>query len=473
MSTQNPLTLITPIKPEKLIHLKNILKYIKETLEKGEHVLVDFEKVNEIHYLRWLIIDDHDKNSPFYEKTDKPASLVFSSNFDGSVDHHLDDLSSDDLAAVEDPNNPESLDKSINLTDQIYGCCEGYPAPGQRNPKSRKEYFKKHIVKVAAFYKGSPKRSVKQILKENDLRVHIRDLMEKETWNGTTSKDMHRKLKKKVLDDPKYDWVKEKFTMPRRNWFKWTLLVLVILLLSPLIIILLLIVQFGYEKKDKYFETYRSDLDPKKVEFLEEYEDRTTGEDTASGEPNQIINYQNQFSQLVEMKPGKIRLLTFNAMMLFARTLIPIKFVTGTLLNIPTIHFARWVLFDNNSRVLFFSNFDGSWQQYLGDFIDQSGWGLSAIFSNTAVFPKTNWLGLTGFLSMKNIIPKSKNFFPGGAYDEEHFLAWSRSTELPTAVWYCAYPDYSIKNVNNNSRIRVMLNKNLSEKKAQKFFQLI
>ena len=96
-------------------------------------------------------------------------------------------------------------------------------------------------------------------------------------------------------------------------------------------------------------------------------------------------------------------------------------FVHGKLLNIPTIHFARWVLFDNNKHVLFFSNFDGNWQQYLGDFIDQSGWGLSGIFSNTVNFPKTRFM------------------ITGGAYDEEHFLAWSRSTQVPTQVWYSPY----------------------------------
>ena len=124
-------------------------------------------------------------------------------------------------------------------------------------------------------------------------------------------------------------------------------------------------------------------------------------------------------------------------------------------MGIPTIHFARWVLFDDNKRVLFFSNFDGSWQQYLGDFIDQSGWGLTGIFSNTKVFPKTKFL------------------LTGGAYDEEHFLAWSRDSELPTQIWYSAYPSLSIKNVNNNSRIRSKLFQNLSEKQAKEFLQLI
>ena len=36
--------------------------------------------------------------------------------------------------------------------------------------------------------------------------------------------------------------------------------------------------------------------------------------------------------------------------------------------QISTIHFARWVVIDNDQRLLFTSNFDGSWETYLRDF---------------------------------------------------------------------------------------------------------
>jgi hypothetical protein len=108
-------------------------------------------------------------------------------------------------------------------------------------------------------------------------------------------------------------------------------------------------------------------------------------------------------------------------------------------------------MLDNNKQVLFFSNFDGSWQQYLGDFIDQSGWGLTGIFGNTMFFPKARYV------------------FWGGAYDERHFLAWARYTQVPTQVWYSAYPHLSIKNVTTNSIIRSELIRNLNERQAQTF----
>jgi hypothetical protein len=67
--------------------------------------------------------------------------------------------------------------------------------------------------------------------------------------------------------------------------------------------------------------------------------------------------------------------------------------------------------------------------------------------------------------------PKTNFLLTGGAYDEEHFLAWSRGTQVPTAVWYAAYPHLSIKNVMNNSYIRNELWQNLSENKARLFLK--
>ncbi|MGB1307586.1 MAG: hypothetical protein ACPG6B_01650 [Oceanihabitans sp.] len=442
MSIQNPLTIVAPIRPEKLETLYNLLSKMKYRLENGKHEL--FEKSNNIHYLRWLVIDD--KDSIFFKDTNRKPKLVFSSNFDGSKANHIADLCGE---------------MEHQLIDEIYSCCAQYPVPEKRNLQSRTNYLKKHFVKTAAFYKGSPGRDLTQIRNEEELHMFLRKKLDTEKWENKSALQIHKQLKKEVLANPKFNWLQKKYRMPKTNWFKFVLLVLVLLLLLPIIIIWVLIVEFCYERKDEYYTKKRSDLDPKKIKVLEEYEDLTSGEDLSLVDEAELhlktkeINYQNQFSQLVEMKPGFVRLLTFKGMMLFAKTLIPIKFVTGELMGIPTIHFARWVLFDNNKRVLFFSNFDGSWQQYLGDFIDQSGWGLTGIFSNTKVFPKTRFL------------------LTGGAYDEEHFLAWSRDSELVTQIWYSAYTKLSIKNVNNNSRIRVQFSKNLNEKQAEKLFELI
>ena len=57
-----------------------------------------------------------------------------------------------------------------------------------------------------------------------------------------------------------------------------------------------------------------------------------------------------------------------------------------------TIHFARWVFLDDKTRVLFASNYDGSHQSYMDDFINKVGWGLNLVFSNGVGWPRTDWL---------------------------------------------------------------------------------
>lgn len=421
MALQHPLTLVTPVSKEYYGTIYELLRQLKLDLEADRHE--KFKSFDTIHYARWFVMDDVAKGM-YGNPENQGMKLVCSVNYDGPEEKLLQGL----------------CNEAGYYIDRLYACCEGYMPEDQRTPENRIAYLKQWREKAAAFYKGSPGASLIQIRNESKLRNYIRDLLDAHNWKGKTAKQVHQIIKDDVLSKPEFSWVKEKVKVPSVNWPGMVLLALIILPLLPVVLIWVIIIEYFYERHDAHFTLTRSQLSENHIKTLEEYEDH---------------EHQNQFTQLVVMKPGKVRLITFKALMLFARGLIGFYFRKGKLMGIPTIHFARWVLFDNNKRVLFFSNFDGSWQQYLGDFIDQSGWGLTGIFSNTTNFPKAKFL------------------FAGGAYDEEHFLAWSRYTELQTQVWYCAYPDLSIKNVNNNTIIRANLIKNLSEKQATEFLKLI
>ncbi len=425
MIHQNPLTLITPVKTTMRDKLTDILQKIRLDIEKG--LCSDFEKPGTIHYCRLVILEasyNDDKND-----SSKPINLVFSTDYDGNEDEHLAALSS----------------VSASLIDKLYECCEGYPLEKDRTPESRKKYLGQWRVKAASFFAGAPGRSLKQVQQESALRNYIWEFLKEGSWKNKTAVEVHKAIRQNVYAKPGFEWAKQQVPVPKLKWMNFVLLGLILLLLLPITILLLLFVvgwilvlHFFYEKKDTPLGLTPSQIDENHVKELEEYED---------------IHNQNQFTQIITMKPGKVRLLTVNALMLYAKFRVHNEFVYGKLMGIPTIHFARWLLIDNNKRMLFFSNFDGSWQQYLGDFIDKSGWGLTAIFGNTENFPKARYL------------------FWGGAYDEEHFLAWSRYYQIPTQVWYCAYPLLSIKNINNNTYIRHELLKDLNEEQAQQFLQ--
>jgi Dyp-type peroxidase family len=110
-------------------------------------------------------------------------------------------------------------------------------------------------------------------------------------------------------------------------------------------------------------------------------------------------------------------------------------FRTGFLADIGTIHFARWVVLPGTNKLVFFSNYDGSWESYLEDFITDASPGLTAIWSNCVGFPKT------------------RNLFFEGAKDGDRFKRWARRSMLPTRLWYSAYPDMTAEQIRTNAII--------------------
>jgi hypothetical protein len=416
MTPQNPLTLVTPVKNGEHDNLDTLLMKIRKDIING--LPQQFEDLNTIHYARWILLEPKDADGK--SQPGVGVRLVFSSDFDGDESQHLSDIST----------------KCAQFFDDMYSHCEGYPEPKDRTPESRKNYLSRWRVKPSAFFAGAPGRTLPQIRQENELRNHVWNLIKAGSWNNKSANEIHNAIKENVLATKDFEWAKQSTKMPAIKWLGMALLGIILLVLLPFIIIWVLIINFFLEPKDEQLGLTPSQVDEAHIKKLEEYED---------------LQNQNQFTQVLVMKPGKIRLITLQGLMLFAKSLISYLFVNGKLMGIPTIHFARWVMIDDQKRMLFFSNFDGSWQQYLGDFIDKSGWGLTGIWSNTQKFPRTKFL------------------FAAGAYDEEHFLAWSRYFQIPTAVWYCAYPQLSIKNIINNSYIRNELFKDLNEQDAQKF----
>lgn len=413
MSRQQALTLITPVITDKHRVLGDVLRKIKKEMIENKHEV--FETIGDIHFARWIILEPATINSTSYG-----AQLAFSSNYDTETEDHIQALGS----------------MAGDFIDRIYENCQGYPLESERNAESRTAYLKQWQVKHIGFFVGAPGRSLDQIRKESALQKYIRGYLNENNFTGQSALDVHLKIRELILSDPQFAWTQEKINLPRINYFGLILLGLVMLVLLVPILIWLLIIEFFHERKDVPLGLTPSQLDERHLRSLEEYED---------------YEHQNQFTQVLVMKPGKMRLLNCLGFMLFSKGLIKTLFVEGKLMGIPTIHFARWVMINKGKRMLFLSNFDGSWQQYLGDFIDKSGWGLTAIWSNSMGFPKTKF-----------------TFF-GGAYDEEHFLAWSRYYEVPTHAWYSAYPHLSLKNINNNTLIRIGISRELDEKKAAEF----
>jgi Dyp-type peroxidase family len=142
---------------------------------------------------------------------------------------------------------------------------------------------------------------------------------------------------------------------------------------------------------------------------------------------------QNHMVSITRMIPGRFRLFT----LLFAFRMIAGSLAKGSarrgfLSDVGTIHFARWIIIPGTRKLVFFSNYDGSWESYLEDFITKASAGTTAVWSNTLGFPRT------------------KNLFWQGATDGDRFKRFARRSMVPTPFWYSAYPKLSAEQIRKN-----------------------
>src|SRR5262249_39595793 len=182
---------------------------------------------------------------------------------------------------------------------------------------------------------------------------------------------------------------------------------------------------------------------------------RPAGGHLRAGAPVRDRAAQNPLSALTALKPGLLRRLTTRAVLVFLDYAARHVYNRGRLGEIKTIHFARWALLDGHRRLLFASNYDGSLESYMDDFIDRAAAGLNTIFSNGQGYPRTRWLLL------------------GGARYEQDFKYYLVRHQLPVPVWYSAYPELTAVNVENNARIRAGLRGEMTPEQARRWLALL
>jgi hypothetical protein len=164
----------------------------------------------------------------------------------------------------------------------------------------------------------------------------------------------------------------------------------------------------------------------------------------------------NQFTALGAVKPGLFRRWLLTVLLALTDYACRHVFNRGFLARVQTIHFARWVFIDDKQRVAFASNYDGSHEAYMDDFINKVGWGLNILFSNGVGWPRTDWLIL------------------GGSRRELLFKHYQRRHQLPSQVWYKAYPGLTLTDLERGRRIREGLERTqMSDAEALAWLKLL
>lgn len=144
---------------------------------------------------------------------------------------------------------------------------------------------------------------------------------------------------------------------------------------------------------------------------------------------------QNHVMAVGTLKPGLFRKVLHAASLFGIGRYLAAFFRPGFVVNFGTIHFARWWRLPGTDRVIFFSNYDGSWESYLEDFITRAFLGQTAAWSNWLGFPKTRYLIFDG------------------ARNGDAFKQWVRRQQVAAPFWYSRFPHLTTDEMRNNALI--------------------
>src|SRR4051794_29443900 len=408
MPYQRSLTIVAPIRNGAEKGVEHLLESMGDGVANGS--VIDFGALDGVHFARLMMVPaDTDPSGARL-----PASVILLSDFDVTLDAHLEQL----------------VDTTGDGLDRVFGPCEGYPS---REPSrsDRLDYLRRHVVREAATYVNTRGRTVRQIRQESALRDSIEAALDSRArGEARRSPDDVRAAERELVErDPELAWASEPAERPSlaARAADKVHLVAVPLLSLPLLPILLLLAPFWalllriHERRDAAPDVRP---DEERVQMLAALEDHAV---------------QNPFTAIGKVKPGRFRHWTLIVILFYLNYATRHFFGRGDLAGVKTIHFARWVFIDGRRRVFFASNYDGSLESYMDDFIDKVAWGLNLVFSNGVGYPRTSWL------------------VRGGARDELAFKDYLRTHQVPTRVWYSAYDRLTALNIQQNERIRAGL----------------
>lgn len=148
---------------------------------------------------------------------------------------------------------------------------------------------------------------------------------------------------------------------------------------------------------------------------------------------------QNHIISVSDMKPGLFRKFTLGVALWGIAQLVTYSYRPGFIIDMGTIHFARWFRPPGREKLIFLSNFDGSWESYLEDFIMQAHNGQSAAWSNAVGFPPTSSL------------------INDGAEDGDRFKRWVRRQQIPSQFWFNRFPELTTDQMRENAVVHYEL----------------
>jgi hypothetical protein len=418
MPHQMLVTIRAPVQQGRESEVSALLAVLRKEVERDGG---PFAQMAGLHFARVFLL-------PGDSELGVPDTLVYLGEVDAPLRDHLHDVMGGAAAPL----------------SALFAQCAGYPERGPLADRVR--WAREHLVDAAASYVHRVGRSLAQIRAEEGLRAEIGRFLDDpaQDWATASPVDVHRAVRELVRRRPDLAWAlrppagagvlfRAGETLHAVGWAA------VLLPLSPLLLSLLP----GWLLLVRRLE--RRDVPETGMPSRDRVAELTSGEDFGTSNP---------FTAYGRVKPGVVRRVTIGVALRGLDYASRHVFNRDNLAGLRSIHFARWVLLDGGRRVVFASNYDGSQESYMDDFIDRLAWGVNLVFSNGVGFPRTRWLVLDG------------------ARNEQQYKAYLRNHQLPS-VWFSAYPAMSARNIDDNTLLRNGLSRDLNDEEARSWLALL
>jgi hypothetical protein len=419
------LTVLAAIRSGEEARLRDILRPIGDDIE-GERtseaagaVRIEFTRSRTIHFARFALLADPD-SGPGRQR------LLYSATYDGDLDAHLAELTS-----------------ITSDMDAMWGCCEAYTGTA-----GFAHFIRAHALEPAAFYIAFRDETVQHIqdaialrrqaeaLADSNPSSPLISILSRLTSRSDGGDDVRRALESAVRSI--VDGVRR-----------------LVRGLPIVVDVFNVIVRYGFanavyagQKTTASLDRYtlirwvnqltgnrmpprRSACSSMPLDNCAARAPIVPGDEVPSGPDTELPSTfredavtQNQLTLVTVITPGQVDKVraVMAAIDALAKRLAP----PGSLIGVSTIHFVKWLVIDDGRRLMMVSDYDGSWESYIDEFAEMILSGLDAIWETAYGYP------------------------PDGARDVPAFKRFLRNHQVPSEVFFSAYPEETVLNMTND-----------------------
>ena len=415
--TPQCLTVLAPIRPGQEDRLRDVLRAIgdditgKQLIANPERPHIDFLRSHCIHFARLAILNDPDRGPG-------RARLLFASVYDGTLDAHLQEL-----VAI------------TSAMDAIWAPCEGYSGLA-----GFPAFVRAHAHAPDAFYIAFREESAESIKSAIAVRQRL-ECGQESNQPPVTADDRWQVPKMVAVGSARR--ATDRGSADLLGW---------LIRAAPIVVDLVrAVARFGVRNVylgtmritaslDRYalFRLFnritRNSIPPMQSRYSSVALDERSAAarlvpgdeipaDATSVAPafREDAVAQNQLTVVTVVDPAGVDRVraVLAAIDSYSKRLSP----AGSLIGVSTIHFVRWLLIDEGRRLMLISDYDGSWESYIDEFAEMILSGLDAIWETSYGRP------------------------PDGARDIPAFKRFLRSHQVPSDIFFAAYPDETVLNI--------------------------